>query len=317
MPDSMPDAAPPTQPDERSFTAVLADADVVGIVRLLGEVIAHPGDLPARKRHLLDGLAAMVRADGWTWLQTRGLPPEEWPAPFSALDGGWADPRQRAHVMGSMNHPEVQRLANARSMAASLAASADGRSMAYVTRSRRQMVSDAEWEQSPLSRDRRANGGIDDFLLVLYPLGGDAVSAISMHRGAGAEAFGPRERCLCHLVLGEVDWLHRAGSDVPGADRVLGLTPRQREVLLMLLGGDSRKQIAAKLGLSTDTVGDHMKALHRHFEVGSRGALMALFVGGGRAVGVAVGSRRIDRGTPDTGGLRGGRIAGQMMHLQD
>ena len=281
----MPDAAPPPDESRPPMTAVLTDADVVGVVRLLGEVIAHPGDLPARKRHLLDGLTAMVRADGWTWLQTRGLPPDEFPAPFSALDGGWADPRQRAHVMGSMNDPEVQRLANARTMAASLAASADGRSMAFVTRSRRQMITDEEWEQSPLSRDRRANGGIDDFLLVLYPLGGDAVSAISMHRGAGGQAFGPRERCLCHLVLGEVDWLHRAGSDVPGADRVLGLTPRQREVLLMLLGGDSRKQIAAKLGISTDTVGDHMKALHRHFDVASRGELMAMFVGGGPVAG--------------------------------
>ena len=281
-----------TEPDDRALTGVLTDADVVAVVRLLGEVIAHGGGVPARKRHLLDGLAAMVRADGWTWLQTRGLPPDEFPAPFSALDGGWADPRQRAHVMGSMNHPEVQRLANARTMAASVAASADGRSMAYVTRSRRQMVPDAEWERSPLSGDRRANGGIDDFLLVLYPLGGDAVSAISMHRGARAAPFGPRERCLVHLVLGEVDWLHRAGSDVPGADRVRGLTPRQREVLLLLLGGDSRKQIAARLGIAADTVGDHMKALHRHFDVASRGELMAMFVGGGPGRAEAAGRMR-------------------------
>jgi DNA-binding CsgD family transcriptional regulator len=48
-----------------------------------------------------------------------------------------------------------------------------------------------------------------------------------------------------------------------------------------MLKGDSRKQIAAALGLSEHTVGDYLKQLYRHFGVSSRGELQAHFIAGG------------------------------------
>jgi DNA-binding NarL/FixJ family response regulator len=56
------------------------------------------------------------------------------------------------------------------------------------------------------------------------------------------------------------------------------LSPRQREVLAHLLRGDSVKQIAATLHLSQHTVNEYIKDLHRHFNVSSRGELLALFI---------------------------------------
>ena len=41
---------------------------------------------------------------------------------------------------------------------------------------------------------------------------------------------------------------------------------------------DALKQIAAKLGISRHTVADHVKDLHRIFDVNSRGELLARFV---------------------------------------
>ena len=64
----------------------------------------------------------------------------------------------------------------------------------------------------------------------------------------------------------------------PDVPAMADLTPRQREVLDRLLAGDSQKQIAAALGISRHTVGDHLKDLHRIFDVSSRGELLAKFI---------------------------------------
>lgn len=57
-----------------------------------------------------------------------------------------------------------------------------------------------------------------------------------------------------------------------------GLAPRVRQTLEALLEGDSEKQAAARLGLSTATVHEYVIALHRHFGVASRAELMAYFL---------------------------------------
>lgn len=55
-----------------------------------------------------------------------------------------------------------------------------------------------------------------------------------------------------------------------------GLTPRQREVLGLLLLGRSMTQIARELGISEHTVNDHRKAVYLAFDVASRAELAAL-----------------------------------------
>jgi DNA-binding NarL/FixJ family response regulator len=54
-----------------------------------------------------------------------------------------------------------------------------------------------------------------------------------------------------------------------------GLSPRMRDTLQHLLCGDSEKEVAARLKLSPHTVHIHVKNLYKHFQVCSRGELMA------------------------------------------
>lgn len=60
----------------------------------------------------------------------------------------------------------------------------------------------------------------------------------------------------------------------PGAS----LAPRLRQTLGRLLAGDSEKQIALHLSVSPHTVHVYVKRLYRHYEVCSRGELLAKFV---------------------------------------
>jgi DNA-binding NarL/FixJ family response regulator len=58
-----------------------------------------------------------------------------------------------------------------------------------------------------------------------------------------------------------------------------GLSPRMRDTLQLLLGGDSEKEVAAKLGLSQHTVHIHVKNLYKRLSVCSRAELMAKCLG--------------------------------------
>jgi len=60
------------------------------------------------------------------------------------------------------------------------------------------------------------------------------------------------------------------GFQKPAAVESLGLTPRQREVLALLLQGQPNKLIARELGLSVETVKDHVAAVLRALNVSSR-----------------------------------------------
>ncbi len=66
-----------------------------------------------------------------------------------------------------------------------------------------------------------------------------------------------------------------------------GLSPRLGQTLTRLLLGDGEKQIATQLGLSRHTVHVYVKALYKHFDVCSRGELLARFV---RSADVAPGA---------------------------
>ena len=59
----------------------------------------------------------------------------------------------------------------------------------------------------------------------------------------------------------------RRGAPATGAD---GLSPREREVLRLLAGGDTNGQIAATLGVSINTVERHVSNLYRKLDVRGR-----------------------------------------------
>ncbi|HEX2922753.1 MAG TPA: helix-turn-helix transcriptional regulator [Chloroflexota bacterium] len=252
------------------MTESLPLEDVRAMVRLLGEVAVLEGSIPKRRRYLLEGLARIIGADVWMWILS-GLTSEGQAFPYWLTDGGWANDRQRTLVLQADCSPEMLPIR---------AHLLIGR---HVTRSRNQILSDAEWYASTFYKKYRKGSGLDDFMMSIYPLGPKTVSGIGYQRRSGREPFGPRERCIVHVVTSEIDWLHRADSDVPATKNLstLCLSPRQTEVLALILHGDSRKQIAHKLNLSLYTIAEYIDTLYRRFRVSTRGELLAKFMSGG------------------------------------
>ncbi|HEX8523649.1 MAG TPA: LuxR C-terminal-related transcriptional regulator [Tepidisphaeraceae bacterium] len=73
---------------------------------------------------------------------------------------------------------------------------------------------------------------------------------------------------FCRLVGTQVG-IDNAGAELP---------PRLRETLTSLLNGSSEKQIATQMDLSPHTVHVYVKQIYKHYNVSSRGELLARWV---------------------------------------
>lgn len=136
---------------------------------------------------------------------------------------------------------------------------------------RADVVSDRKWNRSAFANERYRRFRCDDFVMSMAPverLG--VISSMELYRPAGRR-FEDRERLLLALLHEELanDW--NRDEDLDG----VRLTPRQRQVLRLLVEGASEKEIAYQLAVSEHTAHDHVKALHRAFGARSRGELLA------------------------------------------
>jgi DNA-binding CsgD family transcriptional regulator len=157
----------------------------------------------------------------------------------------------------------------------------------HFTSNRDQLVKDSAWYDHPTVKRHRLRHGIDHSMHSIYPLDEPGViSGVGFYRRVGRPPFTALQRRIVHIVVGEVDWLHYADFPQDRGQEVPALSPRQRVVLVMLLEGRSRSEIARLLHISPHTSHDHTKAVYRHFHVTSQVALIRRFkVGDGRDTG--------------------------------
>jgi DNA-binding CsgD family transcriptional regulator len=148
---------------------------------------------------------------------------------------------------------------------------------ALVTRTRQQLVSDADWYRSVSFNDYRRVVGVDQCVYSLYALPTSGTfSLMGLHRSIGDRPFSPREASLLHLFHEELGPL--IGAPPADSTDLARLSPRLRETLYCLLEGDSEKQVANRLDVSVPTVHQYVMALYRKFGVNSRAELMARFI---------------------------------------
>ena len=121
----------------------------------------------------------------------------------------------------------------------------------------------------------RLRGG-KSFLLSQCPLPHlGAVDQLGLHRYDTAKPFTSAEHKLVRLFHLELARLWRGDALRNAADPTVALPPRLTQTLEGLLGGNSEKQIAYQLGLSTHTIHNYIRALHRRYDVTSRAELLA------------------------------------------
>jgi DNA-binding CsgD family transcriptional regulator len=141
-------------------------------------------------------------------------------------------------------------------------------------------------------------GDVQAMLRLMQPLGGGSGAA------SGSTELSQRKRRLladlCRLIGNEVNGkpdkirngdgsrngngdghAHQSADPADAIDALLKaqrLSRRMEQTLRSLLGGDSEKQVAAKLGLSQHTVHVYVKQLYKRYGVSTRAELLAIWV---------------------------------------
>jgi DNA-binding CsgD family transcriptional regulator len=247
-------------------------SDVRAIYHLLGECYELGSDLLLWRAHMLQRLSHILGAQVAVCINV--LPAAEGAdlrlLPETFLDYGWANQADRALYLKWMNETPPHH----DPLIAYWADRVPGR-RASLTCRRRNVLASHEWYGSALYNDFYRPAGMDDELqsLVWRPRA-KSIDGLRLIRYRKAGAFNRRQEKLLRIFHREIcRCLGRQLADVFGPT-ITTLSPRMRQVLACLLEGESEKQAAARLGVSRHTIHEHVKRLHKHFGVASRGELL-------------------------------------------
>jgi DNA-binding CsgD family transcriptional regulator len=250
-------------------------ADVEQMIRLLAEAGDPTIDTPlmVRKRLLFAGLAQLIDADVWDWSIRRlnsTVPGNS--ETISLMHGDW-------HELAASTRGE-RLAADHVTQDASQSQTKDlAQSDAVSTIDIRRELAERTWDQVGQTY---FTGSSQRILISIFPYNYEIYSVIRFQRRNELPAFSERERLLTHTLFQQVDWLHRDGVEVESREAVLELSPRERQIVNLLLSGESRDSIAAQLGLSRYTINAYLRDIFRHFAVSTRAELMAWFISGQR-----------------------------------
>ncbi|XZE19443.1 response regulator transcription factor [Pirellulaceae bacterium SH449] len=228
-------------------------------------------NLVDRKKVIATGIAESIQADVWIW--TTGRINERVPGDAmitACVDDGFTDETERAEFYRIIIHPEL-----APAVVKPLYQAV--KELTSITRMRLDLICDEQWQTLQVSSLWRSLG-FDDFIFSLVPLDRETYSSIGFHRRAGNPRFTRQEADFVDLAFPAIDWIHRfkAAESIP--TRVTDLSPRERQVFMLLLKGASRKTIASQLKLSDHTITDYIKEIYKKFEVTSRAELLVQFL---------------------------------------
>lgn len=143
----------------------------------------------------------------------------------------------------------------------------------------RDHVSDNYYSTPQYQRHYRSRG-VGDTLFVVAPVNNDTEVYFCFNRSMSKQPFSENDLKLAEHCLRSLKWFHKQtllhhGLVIAEAP----LTPTEKRVLQLLLTDQTEKQIAESLGQKTDTTHKHVVSIYRKFNVNSRAALMAIWLG--------------------------------------
>jgi DNA-binding CsgD family transcriptional regulator len=245
------------------------EQDVRSMMCLAGEIGEISRNGSGRVGHLLDGLRTLLGARVAAWFITaddsdghRQLK--------TVIDRGWGSEHERAGY--------------ARYLAADLTKDPLHDAVEHWHRvspvdvalntNWRDHFTPEEYYRHSFVQDLLRPNGLDELLLYKRHTGqpGTTIGIAIFREWDDPRPFTTRDKAVVDLLYSSCAHLIENAHSHPV------LSPRAQQVLHCLLEGDSVKQVALRLDLSPHTVTDHVKAIYKRYNVGTRGELLARFV---------------------------------------
>lgn len=252
----------------------LVARDFRAVYRLLNECRDLGLDARAWRTHLLQGLCRLTGCQVAIGSEFAGFLPGTDPRSLLSIRMGWTNEAAERNWLQYIQHVPMEATPEYAALKKRLGTA--------ITQTRDQIWRGRDWHQSETYNLYHRPSGIDDYIMSIHSIPGThCYSSLWLHRSCeDSQRYrsGRREWWIIHAVHSELVRLIGCELASAGRDSLHHLTPRQRQTLKLLLAGLSEKEAAHAMSISQATVHDHVVALHRHFEVCSRGELLSLFV---------------------------------------
>lgn len=256
----------------------LRHQDVRAIMRLWRDLSDFPASEPEEAlAHCLSELARILGATNALWV---GAVRDPKAPPSDRLLGWRPAARTQLHQSEKLERLAIEQLQYFRNNDPDPQTRAmvelAGTTRAYL---RPEIVDDKTWKGSWLYTEMLRPVSVDDRLLGTHALDGKAESYIGVDRGPGDKQFGDRERDLLYLFLAGAPAFHQELMRSRGlVNAGASLSPRERDVLRLLLTDMNEPEIARALGLTSRTIHQYVVSISRKFRVKGRVGLMALWL---------------------------------------
>ncbi len=245
----------------------VSESDARAMIRLLGETSASGGARTEKKRFLMKSLCQLIEADAWVWTLGIRIKPGA-PQTYAGFLHGGFDDNRFTNFLTAVEHPAM----------AKVAARFFENLRPGCTTMTREEIDPGGLGLADGVRQCWESADIGPLMMSGYLLDEQSLSTLGIYRKSSEKPFNAREKQIAHIILTEVPWLHAAGWPEDRGVKVPELAPRQRVLLNLLLDGLDRKNIAANMGISENTVSSYAKQVYRHFDVQSQPQLMRKFL---------------------------------------
>jgi DNA-binding CsgD family transcriptional regulator len=252
----------------------LSHAEAVQLLRLVGECRELGDDASLWRAHFLAGLGKLLGCDAGGCAEVLGYLGGPLSSPGVVLHGfdhGGLSP-QGWRVIWSWAGLDIDPSESGNEIRRTYRESRQGFALL-----RQEMMSDHDWDRSNDYQQVMRAFGAQEVMHSCQPLG-DApgwCDGVTWLRASGSLPFSEKERRLAELAHFEITRLIGTALSRFEDPQPSDLPPRVRQVLRCFLEGDTEKDAAVRLGISTHTVNDYTKRIYRHFGVTSRVELLA------------------------------------------
>lgn len=248
--------------------------DLRWITRTVGECSELWADPNAWQDHLLRTAIALTRSSVGLFVLLDPLQPGRIPDTLTYHDYGWSSEADRRVVLEALSRGDLGQQPGLDALIRR------ARTKGFSAARRPDILPNHIYYNSTFYNEIRRRAGADDYIYSIRPLPHIPArgSLLNVNRPKDAPLYGSRERRLIRLLHAELNPFIGTRLATHYHHNLAGLTPRRRDVLERLLQGDSEKEAAHHLSISCDTLHEHVQALYAHFNVHSRGELLAHFI---------------------------------------
>lgn len=239
--------------------------------RLVGDVQDLGRDSLAWRKRAVDGLCQLVGAREGAVISFQGFRPDAKVAIHGLVHGGHVEERTLRFwaAWGRKGEFRKDPLVD---ISASIARE-------RVVHRRCELVADAEWYRTAIHVEVADPCRIGDALVGFFRHGDASVATgFALHRETGDSLFTDDDRRTLGLFVEEMHRLHTLGRLRMSPQDGPHLSPRQREILDLLLNGKLVKEAAHALGLAPSTALGYVKDIYRRLGVRSHAELLSKFM---------------------------------------